>query len=163
MKTMQKGFTLIELMIVIAIIGILAAIAIPAYQDYIGRAQMAEALSLTSGQKGAVAEFFSSNNECPKNDGAASSKGGGIAKNTTIAGKYVEKVDIDKDSGTFTIATGVTAEAKCKVVATMRSSGVNGELVGKTLTLRMGVTSGAFQWACESNADDKFLPATCQQ
>ncbi|WP_155240129.1 pilin, partial [Kingella kingae] len=62
MKTMQKGFTLIELMIVIAIIGILAAIALPAYQDYTARAQVSEGFSLAGGAKSALTEYYVSHN-----------------------------------------------------------------------------------------------------
>lgn len=162
MKAMQKGFTLIELMIVIAIIGILAAIAIPAYQDYIGRSQMAEALSLASGQKGTVAEYYSSNTACPNNAGSTAVTGG-IAKPAEIAGKYVEKVEVKPDTS-VTIKLGTdTKTSVCGITATMRKSNVAAGVNGKTLTLGMAPTSGAYQWGCASNAEDKFLPATCQK
>lgn len=167
MKAIQKGFTLIELMIVIAIIGILAAIAIPAYQDYIGRSQMTEAFSLASGQKSAIAEFYSANGTCPDND-VAGYESGGLAKPTKIMGKYVEKVDVDDGTrakmNSTDINSGSTkiADAVCGVMATMRNTdGVNKDIRTKTLTLKMGLTSGSFVWDCESTADQKFLPASC--
>ncbi len=70
MKAAQKGFTLIELMIVVAIIGILAAIAIPAYQDYTARAQLSEAMTLASGLKTKVSDIFSQDGSCPANTAA---------------------------------------------------------------------------------------------
>ncbi|HFB9673957.1 TPA: fimbrial major subunit PilE, partial [Neisseria gonorrhoeae] len=66
MNTLQKGFTLIELMIVIAIVGILAAVALPAYQDYTARAQVSEAILLTEGQKSAVTEYYLNHGEWPE-------------------------------------------------------------------------------------------------
>ncbi|EMS5464870.1 pilin, partial [Neisseria gonorrhoeae] len=106
MNTLQKGFTLIELMIVIAIVGILAAVALPAYQDYTARAQVSEAILLAEGQKSAVTEYYLNNGIWPENNGDA-----GVASSSSIIGKYVESV---------TVTNGV-------VTAKMKPSGVNKE------------------------------------
>ncbi|EMT2253742.1 pilin [Neisseria gonorrhoeae] len=78
MNTLQKGFTLIELMIVIAIVGILAAVALPAYQDYTARAQVSEAILLAEGQKSAVTEYYLNNGKWPadNDDTVADAKDG---------------------------------------------------------------------------------------
>ncbi|EMU1365279.1 pilin, partial [Neisseria gonorrhoeae] len=111
MNTLQKGFTLIELMIVIAIVGILAAVALPAYQDYTARAQVSEAILLAEGQKSAVTEYYLNNGEWPANNASA-----GVASTPTdIKGKYVQKVEVNN---------GV-------VTAQMNPSGVNKEIQGK--------------------------------
>ena len=89
MKTMQKGFTLIELMIVVAIIGILAAIALPAYQDYTIRSKVTEGLSLAGAAKLAVAETLASTGSLPPDNATA-----GLPVNTTIKGKYVTSVTV---------------------------------------------------------------------
>ncbi|ENX9049879.1 pilin, partial [Neisseria gonorrhoeae] len=92
MNTLQKGFTLIELMIVIAIVGILAAVALPAYQDYTARAQVSEAILLAEGQKSAVTEYYPNNGEWPKDNDSA-----GVASSPTdIKGKYVKSVTVAK-------------------------------------------------------------------
>ncbi|ENS6824143.1 pilin [Neisseria gonorrhoeae] len=92
MNTLQKGFTLIELMIVIAIVGILAAVALPAYQDYTARAQVSEAILLAEGQKSAVTEYYLNNGIWPENNGDA-----GVASSPTdIKGKYVKSVTVAK-------------------------------------------------------------------
>ncbi|HFA6192681.1 TPA: pilin [Neisseria gonorrhoeae] len=96
MNTLQKGFTLIELMIVIAIVGILAAVALPAYQDYTARAQVSEAILLAEGQKSAVTEYYLNNGEWPANNGNA-----GVASPADIKGKYVQSV---------TVANGVVTD-----------------------------------------------------
>ncbi|HGH0237849.1 TPA: pilin, partial [Neisseria meningitidis] len=106
MNTLQKGFTLIELMIVIAIVGILAAVALPAYQDYTARAQVSEAILLAEGQKSAVTEYYLNHGIWPGNNSDA-----GVASSTDIKGKYVQSVEVKN---------GV-------VTATMASSGVNKE------------------------------------
>ncbi|MBH2513119.1 pilin, partial [Neisseria meningitidis] len=111
MNTLQKGFTLIELMIVIAIVGILAAVALPAYQDYTARAQVSEAILLAEGQKSAVTEYYLNHGTWPSNNSDA-----GVASTATdIKGKYVEKVEV----------------AKGVITAEMKSSGVNKEIQGK--------------------------------
>ncbi|HFA6023053.1 TPA: pilin, partial [Neisseria gonorrhoeae] len=91
MNTLQKGFTLIELMIVIAIVGILAAVALPAYQDYTARAQVSEAILLAEGQKSAVTEYYLNHGKWPENNDSA-----GVASASEIKGKYVQKVEVAK-------------------------------------------------------------------
>jgi len=146
---MQKGFTLIELMIVVAIIGILAAIAIPAYQDYIARSQMSEALSLASGLKTNVSEVFAQDGTCPANTTATE----GIAAATDIKGNYV-----------VSVTTGGTAAASggCTIVAKMNSTGVSKGIQGATLTLTLSnADKGSNVWACTSSAAQKYLPKSC--
>jgi type IV pilus assembly protein PilA len=106
MKQMQKGFTLIELMIVVAIIGILAAIAIPAYQDYTIRSQVTEGLTLAGAAKAAVAESYSQTGDAPANRELA----GMSPVGTDTNGKYVTSVDVA--TGAITITYGNEANAK---------------------------------------------------
>src|SRR5688572_15351291 len=103
-KAIQKGFTLIELMIVVAIIGILAAIAIPAYQDYTIRAQVTEGLNLAGSVKAAVAETFAQSGTWPANNAEA-----GVGNNADITGKYV--TDVLVADGGITITYGNQANA----------------------------------------------------
>ncbi|ENS9723602.1 prepilin-type N-terminal cleavage/methylation domain-containing protein, partial [Neisseria gonorrhoeae] len=127
MNTLQKGFTLIELMIVIAIVGILAAVALPAYQDYTARAQVSEAILLAEGQKSAVTEYYPNHGEWPKDNGSA-----GVASASEIKGKYVQKVEVNN---------GV-------VTAEMKSDGVNKEIKGKKLSLWAKRQAGSVKWFC---------------
>jgi len=145
MKKMQKGFTLIELMIVIAIIGILAAIALPAYQDYIARSQMSEAMNLAGGQKASVTEFRSNRGTWPADNSTA-----GIAASTDIKGKYVASVAIVGNSTSGTIT------------ATMKASDVSDKIKGTALTLTGTETSGSYTWTCSSTASSKYLPSSCR-
>ncbi|HGG7857055.1 TPA: pilin [Neisseria meningitidis] len=162
MNTLQKGFTLIELMIVIAIVGILAAVALPAYQDYTARAQVSEAILLAEGQKSAVTEYYLNHGIWPKNNTSA-----GVASSATdIKGKYVKSVEVKN---------GV-------VTAEMKSSGVNKEIQGKKLSLWAKRQNGSVKWFCgqpvtrtAADSDDvaaatpdtdkintKHLPSTCR-
>ncbi|EMT6183078.1 pilin, partial [Neisseria gonorrhoeae] len=127
MNTLQKGFTLIELMIVIAIVGILAAVALPAYQDYTARAQVSEAILLAEGQKSAVTEYYLNHGEWPKDNTSA-----GVASSDKIKGKYVQKVEV----------------AKGVVTAEMASTGVNKEIQGKKLSLWAKREDGSVKWFC---------------
>jgi type IV pilus assembly protein PilA len=147
----QIGFTLIELMIALAVVGILASIAVPTYQDYIARAQMSEAVALADGLKTAVSESYAQDGVCPSNTTAAV---GGIALSANITGSYV-----------LSVVTGGTGSATggCSIVATMKSSGVSTGVVSKTLTLTMttAVEGGSSNWVCTSNAMQKYLPKVC--
>ncbi|HEZ7718354.1 TPA: pilin [Neisseria meningitidis] len=163
MNTLQKGFTLIELMIVIAIVGILAAVALPAYQDYTARAQVSEAILLAEGQKSAVTEYYLNHGKWPDGNSDA-----GVATSSEIKGKYVEKVEV----------------AKGVITATMLSTGVNKEIQGKKLSLWAKRQDGSVKWFCgqpveradkagtnndevtaatgNEEIDTKHLPSTCR-
>ena len=141
MKAIQKGFTLIELMIVIAIIGILAVVALPAYQDYTARAQVSEALTLAEGQKSAVTEYRSDRGAWPTTNTEA-----GVA--SSISGKYVASVQVG--------AAGI-------ITATMKSANVNNDIKGKTLILTPTDQNGSFTWTCtDGDIEPKFRPSTCR-
>lgn len=147
MKTLQKGFTLIELMIVVAIIGILAAVAIPAYQDYIARAQVSEAVSLLGSGKTPMAEFYASQGNWPSDAGA-------VMGNT--AGKYTAGISM---VGALATAASVT------LVATMRSAGINSNILNSTVGLN--TTDGGKIWTCfttglTAKLDQKYVPSNCR-
>lgn len=155
-NTIQGGFTLIELMIVVAIIGVLASIAVPQYQNYVGRAQVSEAISLASSAKTAVSEYYMTTGEWPKGNDQA-----GLSAADQIQGSYVNSVDVKTVDG-----------QGGGIVVTMKSESVVDALVGTQLVFEPKVNedndnnSGSVEWVCRpavSNAiPTRFLPASCR-
>ncbi len=138
----QQGFTLIELMIVVAIIGILAAIAIPAYQDYTIRAQVSEGLNLSGGAKAAVTEYTMDTGNFPTTNALA-----GLSAAASITGKYTSQVAVGA-SGVVTVTYGNDAHTL---------------ISGDALTMTPTTNAGSVEWACASGAiADKHLPAACR-
>jgi type IV pilus assembly protein PilA len=148
-KQIQQGFTLIELMIVVAIIGILAAVAIPAYQDYIARAQVSEAVSLMGATKTPLAEYIGDKGTWPN---SLSDVAGGTS------GKYTGSV-----SGANTGTIAGTASTYT-VQATMKTSGVNAAITSGTVQL--STADAAKTWLCTQGTgaplSTKYLPGACR-
>ncbi len=140
---LKQGFTLIELMIVVAIIGILAAVSVPAYQDYIARTQMVEALNLLSGVKSPVGDYYSNFGSWP------------IGSDFTVS--------VPQQSGKYVASMSAAFVSDYEVTVTMKNAGVSPDLIGKELQL---TTSNAQNWVCKApvtnGVDLKFLPQVCK-
>jgi len=167
MRNIQKGFTLIELMIVVAIIGILAAIAIPAYQDYTIRSQVSEGLTLAAAAKAAVAESFSNTGVPPADRTAA----GMSATDTDTSGKYVTGVDVA--NGVITITYGNEANGvinnETMTLTPYESADLSvawrcGYADAPAGTAELGTAAGAATAYVAPSAGmlEKYLPAACR-
>lgn len=136
----QRGFTLIELMIVVAIIAILAAIALPAYQDYVARGQVAEGLSLSSGAKEAIATYYSDHGDFPSGNLAA-----GMAAPASVNGKFVRSVSVGT-RGKIEVEFSESASSK---------------IAHQVLTLAATDSNGSITWSC-GGLEAKYLPSSCR-
>ena len=146
---MQKGFTLIELMIVVAIIGILAAIALSSYQNYMVRSQVSEALILSSQYKIEISNFYGQMGNCPTLVEI------GFLAPTDGAGKYIHSVNMSSQN-----------DVTCAISLTFNNTDVSNSLKNKNIIFSMmpeNTGSGGTNWKCSSpNIDQKFLPLTCE-
>ncbi|MGH8270730.1 MAG: pilin [Gammaproteobacteria bacterium] len=153
MNGKQQGFTLIELMIVVAIIAILAAIAIPLYLNYTARAQTAGAFSLASSLEPTIVDYYNSNGTLPTTNTMA-----GAAAANKIIGKYVSSTHVNSNGqivATFCSNGATTGTIKCEA---------NKKLDGHTLTLSPVTSGGSIAWICKiDNADvNSLVPANCR-
>lgn len=139
MRSIQKGFTLIELMIVVAIIGILAAVALPAYQDYTVRAKVSEVILAASGMKTSVAEAFQTYSHMPS---------AGSIPVTTQNSKYVSTVTYGTTSATAGTITAISLVPNATGNVVLSGTGT--------------VSTGVVDWACSGTMAAKYLPASCK-
>ncbi|CAM3760332.1 pilin [Parendozoicomonas haliclonae] len=153
-RSKQQGFTLIELMIVVAIIGILAAVAIPAYQDYTKRAHVSEGLNLAAGAKAGIAEYYSSTGTWPSDNSTA-----GVA--ASISGNAVSSITVSRGTSAAVCGGSITS---CGVIQVEYDTEVDS--TNKYLNLVATDENGAITWNCTQPATnpvpDNFLPANCR-
>lgn len=143
MKAPPRGFTLIELMIVVAIIAVLSALAIPALQDYLIRSQVSEGLSLASTARAAVWEYASNHGELPADNNAA-----GLPDATAFSTQYVSEISVDING-----------------IKVTYGNRVNDKITGATLVLKPSLTTNdaAVKWTCAGGTlDTRYLPTVCR-
>ena len=158
MTKTQKGFTLIELMIVVAIIGILAAIALPAYQDYTKRAKMSEVILAASACRTTVTELYQSGSSA-----AAPASGSWGCESSGSASKYVALIATDADGLVKVTAQGFNDSAIDTKIVSLRPLKAD----GSTMTFTTDVGKAVGQWRCGATGDGtsvpaKFLPGSCR-
>ena len=144
-KSMQKGFTLIELMIVVAIIGILAAVALPAYQDYTVRAKVSEVILAADTPKVAISEWYQTKGSMPASASMVAGNDFSTASSTYVA-SVAYAIGVNNDTGVITVT----------------SSGTESKMAGGTITLTGTGVNGVVNWSCGGSILAKYKPATCK-
>lgn len=140
----KKGFTLIELMIVVTVVGVLSVLAIPAYQDYVTKAQVVEGLNLIVAYKSAIADYYSNNGDFPRDPSEI-----GLMNNTK--GKYVESLEMSADSIDIVVS------------ANFGGAEVNKKINGESIYIfgEEDRQTGVILWSCNGSMDRKYLPPIC--
>jgi len=156
-KKAQKGFTLIELMIVIAIIGILAAIAIPAYQDYVIRSQVSEGLTMASAAKASVSEFYANRGSWPTNNSAA-----GLGSATTINGKYVSSITVGGGGITVQYGREVNTKINGQEIGLTPYASSNGDVIWKCGNSAAPSGTSVSGTAATTTLANKYMPSSCR-
>ena len=161
MRHIQKGFTLIELMIVVAIIGILAAVALPAYQDYTVRAKMSEVILALSACRTTVTEIYQSGGTAPAVNGWGCGENGGSG--TPISTKYVNEITTDANGVIAAKIQNISTDVNSKVLTLIPLAGSGKAAVTGGNPNNLG--SGLYGWLCGSTGTDldrKYLPGSCR-
>jgi len=159
LKSIQKGFTLIELMIVVAIIGILAAIAIPAYQDYLIRSQVSEGLTMAAAAKAGVSEFYANKGNWPSDNSAA-----GMGDASDIQGKYVQSIEVANGGITIKYGNEINNKLLSETVGLTPGNSVNGDVIWKCGTAKdpSGWSGATTASEASTSVAGKYLPSSCR-